>query len=299
MAEGNRSAGGEASPPRPRPTAVRRQLWSPEAAERQNNYEDWYSGPTHEQDQPLALGDADYGQEEEHEEPDNTGQESQPEKRMRGSPPPGWSPQAQRFQYAVMALSEEVHTHLQTHGVVQPECIRRMASASVERYTCPATGNEMATVITAETNFALGVSREIPSCKQGSMEWATVVELHMAATENAQAEAHRPSTRGEYGQQVDPLTMYPGKEPQEELQKAESMTIRGDYRKAALDKLNAVWKHKILKSCLPGYRLWGMVMRQKWVYGEFQPIDFWLLQNAEQGRYSSPKQVSASSSSRT
>ena len=65
------------------------------------------------------------------------------------------------------------------------------------------------------------------------------------------------------------------------------MTIKGAYRRAALDKLNEVWRHKVPKSSLPSYRLWGMILR--WLHGEYQPIEFWQLQNAEQGKLQAPQ----------
>ena len=99
-----------------------------------------------------------------------------------------------------------------------------------------------------------------------------------------QSVAQTPSAREDERQGVDPLALYPGKETREELQNSEYMNIRGDYRRAALEKLNRLWRHKVPKSSLPSYRLWGMVLRHKWLNGEFQPLDFWQLPNAENGR---------------
>ena len=48
------------------------------------------------------------------------------------------------------------------------------------------------------------------------------------------------------------------------------MQIKLEYRRAAIPALNEVWRHKVFKSSFPSYRLWGLVLRHKWLHSEFR-----------------------------
>ena len=206
-----------------------------------------------------------------------------------GAPPPVLRHHEQRFRQATRNLPPDVFVYLRAENRVDPWHITDMASQSVENCIDPRTGRNVNTIMLAEVNFARGISRQVESCTQGSPDWAAVLELYRAATNYNEAQGPQPSNRDEEPECEDPLQKHPGKEAQEDLRKAEYMTIKGEYRLAAIRELNGLWRHKVPKTSLPSYRLWGMILRQKWLYAEYQPIDFWQLQNAENGKIMQPQ----------
>ena len=98
-----------------------------------------------------------------------------------------------------------------------------------------------------------------------------------------------PGTKGPKRPDDQALCGYPGKDNQDELSKAEYMTIRGDFRRAAIQKLKDAWRYEVPKTALPSYKLWGMALRFKWLYHEYQPIEFTQIENAEKGKLIQPQ----------
>ena len=195
------------------------------------------------------------------------------------------------YQAAVQSLSEATYQYLVDEGLTEPWHIHNAAAATVDTYLCEATNTEKRIMVPAATNFALAIARKNKECAQGTSEWTKVVELYRSAV--AFTNVERPETGPPDDlppeEDADLSARYPGTETEEELRKGEYMTIKGDYRRAALARLNDTWRYKVPKASLPSYRLWGMVCRCKWLYGEYQPIEFWQLQNAEQGRLKEPQ----------
>ena len=97
---------------------------------------------------------------------------------------------------------------------------------------------------------------------QGSSEWRSTTNLYKKAKAFIQAREPTPGTRGK-GNDEDAFRSYPGKESEEDLSKSEFMTIKGDYRRAAIRRLCNAWRYEVPKSSLPSYKLWGMILRYK------------------------------------
>lgn len=124
---------------------------------------------------------------------------------------------------------------------------------------------------------------------QGSASWLALVRLYKAAKTFTEEQPGTTDSRPAGTTDEDILAKYPGTETKEELTKADVMTINADYRKAALKKLHDAWRYKLPKTSIPSYRLWGMLAKQKWLYGEYQPVQFHQLENAEKGKLTKPQ----------
>ena len=167
------------------------------------------------------------------------------------------------------------------NNIFEPDEMVDAGAATVTSYK-DSDGTPQTVVIPADSNFAQGVAMLIGEMTQGSSEWRSTTHLHKKAQAYVQAREPIPGTRGK-GNDEDAFRGYPGKESQDELNKSEFMTIKGDYRRAAIRRLSDAWRFEVPKSNLPGYKLWGMILRYKWVYNEYHAIEFYCFENAEKG----------------
>lgn len=278
---------------RDRSRSSRRELWSP--PQPTTRHRRGSLGRSRHDDEPTAwLSGANLAIENGYDETEDyegdARHEEETETRGHGQEPgtrdpnPRHLPPQQRYRKAVDDLSDDVHNYVQSEYQVVS-----MASLSADNFTDAQTGRTRNVIRQAEAIVATGVARHVPSCTQGSSEWASVLELYRSAVLYLEKHTETPGTRAESSEDKDSLAMYPGKEKQDDLQKVGYMTIRGDYRRAALDALSKLWRHKVPNTSLPSYRLWGIVLRYKWLYNEFQPLDFWQLQSAQQGKLVQPQ----------